>query len=108
MSIGRDLAIGVLDGRWTLEDLDVPAGGFDEIENDRARSAYPADRTMPRDLRRSAPVMAYRWAGKRLEHRNLAREWIATNRQAWAELQAARREPIAVESQTMAVAGWRP
>ncbi len=105
MSVGRDLAIGVLDGRWTLEDLDVPAGGFEAIEDDRARSSYPADRTMPRDLRRRGPVMTYRWAGKRLPHRNLAREWIAANGQAWAELQAARRAPISVESQAIAVAG---
>ena len=103
--MGRVLAVGVVEGLWRLEDLDEQPCGRRELEDDRARSAYPADRTMPREWRRVAPVIPYPAAGQRLPHRNLAREWIEANPGQWQELLSLREEAIRVETQTGVGAG---
>lgn len=86
MDPARMLAIGALKGLWTLEQLDAPSPGWKEIEDDRVRSALPADPTMPPELRRRGPVFSYLSAGTRLPYRNLAREWIEAHPTEWVEL----------------------
>lgn len=79
-AIGRRLAIGALAGHWQLEDLDTPAPRFEELERDRARSATPSPPG------RGLPTMRFPNAGTIAQPRNLAREWIEANPEAWAEL----------------------
>lgn len=64
MSVGRVLAIGVLTGRWTLENLDRRRA---DIQRQMERAATD----------RREPVTP---------HRNLAREWIDANQKKWCDL----------------------
>jgi hypothetical protein len=82
-TIGRRLAIGALQGHWTLEQLDAPSSSFDQLERDRARSATPSAPG------RGLPTMRYPHAGTVGRPRNLAREWIAANANEWTELMQA-------------------
>jgi hypothetical protein len=82
VSLALTLVMGVLRGLWTLEDLDTPSRGWDEIENDRRRSAVPRDTRNPHD-RRMVPATNYPDAGSRHRYRNLAREWIAEHPAEW-------------------------
>lgn len=82
VNVGRRLAIGILQGHWTLEDLDTPSPGWAQNERDRERSAHP----MPSGHNR--PTMRYPDAGQPHPFRNLAREWITANPAAWEQLMA--------------------
>jgi len=79
-AIGRTLAVGTLQGRWTLEDLDQPAPYYEQQERDRARSATPSPPG------RGLPTLRYPDAGTMHRPRNLAREWIEANPREWVEL----------------------
>jgi hypothetical protein len=76
-SIGRILAIGVLQGLWTLEHLDAPAPGSGTAFAEEARRRANA-RAVHRGHRATFPPPP--------PHRNLAREWIDANREEWDRL----------------------
>ena len=81
-NIGRMPARGHASGLWTLEELDRPSPGWDELEKDRVKSAVPRDTRDPNDTRR-VPVAKYPDAGSYRKPRNLAREWIAAHPAEW-------------------------
>jgi len=73
--IGRLLAVMVLQGLYSLEQLDHPSQGWQQIEADRAAANSRAKRLgLPSPYPNPPP-----W-------RNLAREWIAANPAAWQAL----------------------
>lgn len=83
IAIGRMLAMGVLDGRWSIEDLDTPTQTSVAVEADRRTAISRAQRTG-----QGAPFPAPK------PHRNLATEWINTHPEEWlAAIQ--RMEPVA-------------
>jgi hypothetical protein len=65
---GRQLAIGVLRGYWTLEQLDEPSAHW--VLNERDRAVSNARRTSTK--RFSAWTVGH-------PYRNLARDWIETH-----------------------------
>jgi hypothetical protein len=81
-AIGKTLASGHASGLWTLEALDKPSPGWDEIEQDRVKSAVARDLRNPHD-RRMVPALPYPDAGSYRKPRNLAREWIAAHPEEW-------------------------
>lgn len=73
--VGRLLAVMVLQGLLTLEQLDHPSTGWQQIEADRAAANSRAKRL---GIPQPYPLPP-QW-------RNLAREWIAANPTAWQAL----------------------
>ena len=61
--VGQMLAMRVLDGYWTLEQLDQPSASHQAANTWRARNRLPP-----------------------IEHSNLAREWIAAHPEQWDAL----------------------
>ena len=95
--IGQTLARGICLGWWTVDDLDTPSPSYQALERDRIASRNPCDTSNPYDrvpvypsgggdayMTFPRPVMQYPPAAP---YRNLAREWIKANPQAWRELQ---------------------
>lgn len=103
-AVGYLLACGVVKGLWSLDQLDKPSPGWDEIEKDRVRSAMPRDTRNPHDLRR-VPAMRYPDAGTYSKPRNLAREWIAANPEQWAAMEAG--EPLESDLQAIGTPATR-
>jgi hypothetical protein len=66
---GRTLALGVLRGYWSLEDLDQTGGHWSLNERERRAS----------NARRVTTSRYTAWFGPGEPYRNLAREWIATH-----------------------------
>jgi hypothetical protein len=87
LAVAETLARGAAKGLWSLEALDKPSLGMDELERDRVKSMVPRDTRNPND-RRCIPTMGYPDAGTYHKPRNLAREWIAANPQQWDTIQA--------------------
>lgn len=73
--IGRLLAIGVLQGRWSLEDLDNPTQSWLQLEADR--------RSLNSQASRGGYGLPY---PPPASYRNLAREWIDANPADWEDL----------------------
>lgn len=72
---GRLLAVMVLQGRFSLEDLDQPSELWRSLEADRKHANSQAQRSkLPTPLPLGVP-----W-------RNLAREWIAAHSDEWQAL----------------------
>lgn len=80
-----DLLRGILHGYWTLEDLDNPSPGWEELENDRAKSIVPRDHKNPHD-RRMVPVMKYQDAGSRRPFNNICRAWVTAHPAEWQKM----------------------
>lgn len=91
ISLSKALALGILRGLWTLDDLDQPPPGYRELRMAMERAA----------IKRSQPPAPYR---------NLAREWIDTNRRQWDELlqqslEAENLDHLPTEAQILAAVG---
>jgi hypothetical protein len=81
-SVGEVLARMVARGLLTLEDLDQPTPAWQELEQDRQRSAFSGTSTgWPG---RRTPAYGYSDAGTARMPRNLAREWIEAHPKLWA------------------------
>lgn len=75
--IGRVLAQGVCHGRWTIEMLDSPSMGWVQSEADRrSTNSISASRGHGQSFPPPQPF------------RNLAREWIEANPEAWQQMLA--------------------
>lgn len=84
---GFQLARGVVRGLWSLEQLDRRSAASQDVENDRQASAHP-DSSRPPWEAHDGPAMPYPGAGTVAPYRNLARDWIAANPDAWTALQS--------------------
>lgn len=75
VDLGRLLAVIILQGRLSLEDLDNPSEQWLALEADRRHAISRAQRfTLPTPYPPGSP-----W-------RNLAREWIAAHSEEWQAL----------------------
>lgn len=82
--MGETLVRMVLSGLLTLEDLDRPTPEWQELEEDRRRSAF--SRASSGWPGRRTPAFPYQQAGTMQPWRNLAREWIAGHPRQWDAL----------------------